>query len=125
MAVFFFLAPVDHHCSKAIAIKLYMLTVPNRAWYGMEDDFSTLHTGNFLPFHFQSTLKIFHSILKVSSIFHSILPYQGKFRPKATLNLYCTFATLSLILQVVVCKGKQQSTIHLIPYLKHYRDELP
>ena len=61
----------------------------------MEEDFSIFLTGNFLLFHF-------HSILKFSSIFHSIIPYQGKFRPEATRNLHCTFATLSVLLQ-----GKQ------------------
>ena len=110
-----------------------------RAWYGMEDNFSIFHTSNFLPFHFHSILKIFHSIfysilkfssifhsiLQLSSIFHSILPHQGKFRPEATRNLYCTFATLSIPLQVVALEGKQRGTRHLIPYLKHYRDELP
>ena len=67
----------------------------------------------------------FHSIQKFSSIFHSILSYQGKFRPEATRNLYCTFATLSRPLQVVAREGKQHGTMHLIPYLKHYRNELP
>ena len=43
--------------------------LPARAWYGMEDDFSIFHTGNFLPFHFHSIPKIFHSI------FHSILKF--------------------------------------------------
>ena len=66
----------------------------------------------------------FHSILKFSSIFHSILPYQGKFRPEAMRNLYCAFATLRILLQVVACKGKQHGLMHLIPYLKHYHNEL-
>ena len=96
-----------------------------RAWNGMEDDFSIFHTGNFLPFHLYYVLKIFHSILKFSSIFCSILPYQGKFRPKATPNLHCTFATLSVPSQVVACEGKQYGTMYLIPYLKHCRNELP
>ena len=91
-------------------------------WNGMEDDFSLFHTGNFLPFHF--TLKIFnsivHSVLEFSSIFHSILRYQGKFRPEATRNLHRTFATLSVLQQ-----GKQYGAMHLIPYLKHYRNDLP
>ena len=64
---------------------------------------------------FQSILKIFHSIfhsiLKLSSIFHSILPYQDKFRPEATRNLHCTYATLSISLKVAACKGKQYRTI--------------
>ena len=117
-------------------------------WNGMEDDFSIFHTGNFFPFHFRSIplifhfifhsiLKfssIFHSILKFSSIFHSILPYHGKyyyiipyhgkFRPVATRNLYCTFATLSIPLQVVARKDRQYDTMHLITYLKHYHNEL-
>ena len=37
----------------------------------------------------------------------------------------CTFATLSVPLQVVASECKQYSTMHLIPYLKHYRNELP
>ena len=98
-------------------------------WNGMEDDFSIFHTGNFPPFHFHSILKIFHSIfhstLKFSSIFHSILPYQGKFRPEATCNLYYIFATLSVPLQVIARESKQYGTMHLIPYLKDYRNELP
>ena len=52
-------------------------------WNGMEDDFSIFHTGNFLPFHFHSVLKtfhsIFHSIVKFSSIFHSILKFSSIF----------------------------------------------
>ena len=71
-------------------------------WNGMEDDFSVFHTGNFLPFHFNSIPKIFHSIfhsiLKFSSIFHSILPYQRNFRLEAMQRKYilllCTFAML-------------------------------
>ena len=61
-------------------------------WNGMEDDFSIFHT-------------------KISSIFHSILPYQGKFRPQETRNLYFTksFATLSVLLQVVAQEGKHQA----------------
>ena len=81
----------------------------------MEDDFSIFHTGNFLPFH---------RLLKFSSIFHSI-PRYSKLRPEATRNLYCTFATLSIPLQVVAREGKQHGTMHLIPYLKHYCYELP
>ena len=33
--------------------------------YGMEDNFSIFKTGNFLPFHIYSILKIFHSIMGV------------------------------------------------------------
>ena len=62
--------------------------------------------GYATAFHFQSTPKFFHFILKFFSIFHSILPYLGKFRPEATRNLYCIFATLSMPLQVVACKRK-------------------
>ena len=40
-------------------------------------------------------------------------------------NLYCTLATLSVPLQVVARKGKQYGTMHLIPYLKLYCNELP
>ena len=81
----------------------------------MEDEFFIFHTGNFLPFHFHSTLKIFHSIQNFSCICHSIHPYQGKFKSEATRNLYCTFATLSVLLKVVAHEGKQYGTMHLIP----------
>ena len=63
--------------------------------------------------------KIFHSV------FHTSIPIQGKFRPEATRNLYCTFATLSAPLQVVAREGKQYGTMPLVPYLKHYRNERP
>ena len=46
--------------------------------------------------------------LKFSSVFHSRLPYQGKFRSEATPNLHCIFATLSVLLQIIVKGGKQQ-----------------
>ena len=96
-------------------------------WNGMKD-FSIFHTGSFLPLHFYSILKIFHSIfhfiLKFSSIFHSILPYQDKFRPKATRSLCCTFAMLSVTLQVVAREGKQYGKMHLIWYWKHFRNVL-
>ena len=53
-----------------------------------------------LPFH----TKVFFHIL-----------YQQKFRPEATRNLYCTFATLSVPLQVAADEGKHQyGTMHLI-----------
>ena len=52
-------------------------------------------------------------------------PYQGKFRPEAVHNLYCTFPTLSVPLEVVICEGKQYSTMHLIPFLKHDHNERP
>ena len=97
-------------------------------WNGMEDDFSIFHTGNFLLFYFHSILKIFHSIfhsiLNFSSIFHSILQYQGKFRPEATRNLYHIFATFSVLLQKVTHEGKQYGTMHLIPYLKRFHNDL-
>ena len=83
-------------------------------WNGMEDDFFIFHAGNFLPAYFHSILKIFHSILKFSSTFHSIFPYQGKCRTEAVRNLYCTFAALSVPLQVVAREGKQYGTMHLI-----------
>ena len=78
--------------------KLFYLTyVVDRAWYGMEDDFSIFHTGTFLPFYFHFILKIFHSIfhsiLKFSSIFHSIPPYQRNLDWKQC-NVY--FAALHL-----------------------------
>ena len=99
-----------------LLFSLRYFAVINRAWYGtwngMEDDFSMFHTGNFLPFHFHSIPKIyhsifhsilkfssiFHSILKFSSIFHSILPYQRNFRLEAMQRRYilllCAFAVL-------------------------------
>ena len=40
-------------------------------------------------------------------------------------DLYCTFATLSVPLQAVANEGKQYSAMHLIPHLKHYRNDLP
>ena len=40
-------------------------------------------------------------------------------------NLYCTFATLSVTLQVVARKGNQHDAMHLIAYLKHHHNELP
>ena len=79
------------HCFRGITIQMTFY-YQGLVWNGMEDDFSIFHTGNFLPFHF--ILKIFHSVLKFFSIFHSILPYQDKFIPEATRNLHCTFATL-------------------------------
>ena len=83
----------------SIAVRPAVLGFVPKAWYGMKYDFSIFHASNFFPFYF-------HSILKFSSIFHSILPYQAKFRPEATRNLYCTFATLSVPLQVVAQEGK-------------------
>ena len=55
---------------------------------------------------------LFH--VELFSVFHSILPYQGKFKSEATCNLLCTFATLSVPLQVVTREGKQHGTMHLI-----------
>ena len=73
----------------------------------MEDNFSIFHSGNFLPFHFHSIPKIFHSIfhsilkfssifysiLKFSSTFHSILPYQRNFRLELMQRIFCCFIT--------------------------------
>ena len=71
---------------------------PGMMWNGMEDDFYIFHTSNFLPFHFHSILKIFHSIfhsiLKLSSVFHSILLYQKTFWLDAMQLIFCTFAML-------------------------------
>ena len=53
-------------------------------------------------------------IIFFHSIFRSILPYQSKFKPEATRNLYRTFATLSVLQQVVAHKSKQYGTMHLI-----------
>ena len=88
-------------------------------------EWKTIFPFSILAIFFHSMLKIFHFILKFSSIFLSMLLYLGKFRPEATRNLYCIFATFSIPLQVVACKGKQHSTMYLIPHLKHYRNELP
>ena len=52
-------------------------------------------------------------------------PNQGKFRPEATRNLYCSFARLSVPLQVVGHEGKQYGAMHFIRYLKHYRNDRP
>ena len=80
-------------------------------WNGMEDDFSIFHTDNFFPFHFHSILKIFHSIfhsiLKFSSISHSILPYQRNFRLEAMQRIFCCFASLWCCKQPLV-KVRQQ-----------------
>ena len=61
------------------------------AGQGMEDDFSIIYTSNFLPFNFHSIPKIFHFILKFSSIFHSI---KKTFRLEAIQCIFCTFAML-------------------------------
>ena len=90
-------------------------------WNGMEDDFSIFHTGNFLPFHFYSIVKIFHSIFhsilkfssifhsipKSPSIFHSILPYQRNFRLEAMQRIFCCFAPLQCCKQLLV-KARHQ-----------------
>ena len=49
---------------------------------------------------------------------------EGKFRPEATRNLFCTFATLSVPLQVVPREGKQYGLMHFISYLKPIATEL-
>ena len=85
----------------------YLTSVADRAWHGMEDDFSIFHTGNFRPFHFHSILKVIHAILKFSSIFHSILPYQRKCRVEAVQCLFCCFASLQCCKQPLV-KVRQQ-----------------
>ena len=59
-------------------------------WNGIKDDFCIFHTSNFLPFYFHSILKIFHSILKFSSIFYSIFSYQRTFRLEAMQGTFCT-----------------------------------
>ena len=79
----------------SLPCKLFYLTcVVDRVWYGMEDDFSIFHTGSFLPFHF--ILKIFPSILKFSSIFHSYFPCQRFWTGSKATNilLLCVFAML-------------------------------
>ena len=69
------------HLRPIVALKIYLqlwnwMLPDTRTWYGMvwEDDFYILHTGNFLPFHFHSILKIFHSILHTIG-YHNFLPY--------------------------------------------------
>ena len=94
-------------------------------WPGLGIEWKTIFPYSILAIFFRSMLKIFHSILKFSSIFHFILPYQGKFRPKTICCWYCTFATLSIPLQAVACEGKQYGLMHLISYLKFYHNELP
>ena len=86
----------------SLLCKLFHLTcVVDREWYGMEDDFSTFHTSNFLSFHFHSILKIFRSI------FHSILPYQRNFRLEAMQRIFRCFASLQCCKQPLV-KVRQQ-----------------
>ena len=88
--------------------KLFYLTCAvDGAWHGMEDDFSIFHAGNFLPFHFHSILKIFHSIQKFSSIFHSILPHHRNFRLEAMQRIFCSFASSQCCKQPLV-KVRQQ-----------------
>ena len=72
-------------------------------WNETEDDFSILHIGNFFPLHTKNLAfhSSFHTTVTFSSILHSILPHQGKFRLEETRCLYCTFATLSVPLQAV------------------------
>ena len=41
------------------------------------------------------------------------------------IRIAYTFATLSVSFQEVARKGMQYGTMYLIPYLKHYRNELP
>ena len=64
-----------------------------------------------IPFPFYSILKvfhsIFHSILKFSFKFRSILPYQRKCRLKAMQRLFCCFAFLQCCKQPLV-KVRQQ-----------------
>ena len=96
----------------SLLCKLFYLTcVVDRAWYGMEDDFSIFHTGNFLLFHFHSSLKffhsMFHSILKFSSIFHSIIPYQRNFILEAMRRIFCCFASLQCC-KLPLVKVRQQ-----------------
>ena len=96
----------------SLLCKLFYLTcVVDRAWHGMEDDFFIFHSGNFLPFHFHFMLKIFHSIfhslLKFSSIFRSIFPYQRKRRLEAMQRIFCCFASLQCCKQRLV-KVRQQ-----------------
>ena len=56
-----------------------------------------------IPFH----TKIFHSTLQLSSIFHSILPYQRNFKLEAMQRIFCCFASLQCCKQPLV-KVRQQ-----------------
>ena len=70
----------------------------------MEDNFSIFHTGSFrFPFHTKNLP--FHTKIVFYIPYHTSIP--AKFRAKAMRNLYCTFATLSVPLQVVTRKGRQ------------------
>ena len=80
-----------------------------------------------IPFPFHIKNLPFDSIFRTKIFFH--IPFhtsinQRKFRPEAVRNLNCSFAMLSVPLQVVAREGNQYDTMHLIPYLKHYRNEL-
>ena len=66
-------------------------------------------SAKYRPFHY-----------KLSSIFHSILSYQNKFRPEVMRN----FATLSVPSGLAAREDKQYGRMHLVPYLKHYRNQL-
>ena len=59
-------------------------------WNEMEDDFFIFHCGNFLPYH----TKIFHSMLKFSSIFPSTLSYLTTFRLEAMQRIVSVFAMM-------------------------------
>ena len=91
-------------------------------------EWKTIFLNSILAIFIHSIQKMFHSIinfiLKFSSIFHSILPHQDKFRPEAMRNLYCNFATLNVTLPVAAREGTQYGTMYLTPDLKHYRNEL-
>ena len=63
----------------------YLTCVVDRAWYGMEDDFSIFHTGNFLPFH-------------------TSIP---NFRLEAMQRIFCCFTSLQCCKQPLV-KVRQQ-----------------
>ena len=59
----------------SLLCKLFYLTcVVNGAWHGMEC--RTIFPYSILAIFFHFIPKIFHSILKFSSILHSILPHQ-------------------------------------------------
>ena len=83
---------IKNYLAPGYAYKKFLSAFGCKAWYGLEDDFSIFHSGNFLPFHFHSIPKIFHSIfhsiLKFFSIFHSILPHQTNFRLETMQRTY-------------------------------------
>ena len=78
--------------------QVYVLFVSYFIWLvlstGHGTEWKTIFPYSMLAIFFHSILKIFHSIQKFSSIFHSILPYHRKFRLEAMQHIFCCFASL-------------------------------